>query len=93
LPVNTNHPLGTFGLLLMLVVAKLAGYLDPSNPQSRHRAQAFLARRAIDTLTAIGWVIDRLTPRLSPLPAYPRSVASTDTRPEFPGPQQKGQPC
>ena len=92
-PVRTKHPLGTLGLLLILVVAKLAGYLDPSNPLSRNRAQAFLARRAVDAVSAIGWVADRLTPRFSPLPAFPGSVASTNTRPEFPGPQQKGQPC
>jgi hypothetical protein len=95
LPVSKNHPLGTLGLLLILVVAKLAGYLrlDPSHPQYKHRAQAFFARRAIDAVTAIGWVVDRLGPRLSPLPAFPRSVASTNTRPELPGPQPKGQPC
>jgi hypothetical protein len=93
LPVTTKHPLGTLGLLLILVVAKLAGYLDPSHPQNRHRAQAFFARRAIDGVAVIGWLVDRLGPRLSPLPAFPRIVASTNTRPEFSGPQRKGQPC
>jgi hypothetical protein len=92
-PESTKHPLGTLGLLLILVVAKLAGYLDPSHPQNRHRTQAFLARRALGAVTAIGWVVDRFSPRLSPLPAFAGRVASTNSRPEFSGPQRKGQPC
>ena len=59
LPVSTKHPLGTFGLLLILLVAKLAEYSDPSHQNYRRRAQAFLARRAIDGVTAIGWIVDR----------------------------------
>jgi hypothetical protein len=65
LPVSTKHPLGTFGLLLILLVAKLAEYSDPSHQSYRRRAQAFLARRAIDGVTAIGWIVDRLCDRMS----------------------------
>ena len=45
--VTGGAPLGTFGLLLILLVAKLAEYSDPSHQRYRRRAQAFLARRAI----------------------------------------------
>ena len=52
---------GIFGLLLILLVGKLANaaYRAPGpRPQTTRR---FLARRAIDGIFAIGWLVDRLT--------------------------------
>jgi hypothetical protein len=60
-----KHPLGTFGLLLILLVAKLAEYSCPSHQTYRHSAQAFLARRAIDGVAVIGWIVDRLGDRMA----------------------------
>jgi hypothetical protein len=64
--VNTNHPLATFGLLLILLVAKLAEYSDPPQNSYKRRTQGFLARRAIDGIAVIGWIADRLGGRTRP---------------------------
>lgn len=50
LPASAKHPLGTFGVLLMLLVAKLAEYSHPLHPTYSHRARAFLGKRAVDVL-------------------------------------------
>jgi hypothetical protein len=60
LPENREHALGTLGLLLMLLVAKLAECAHPSQQTYLQRARAFLARRAIDGIAVIGWLVDRL---------------------------------
>jgi hypothetical protein len=60
LPENREHALGTVGLLLMLSVAKLAERACPSQQTYLQRARALLARRAIDGIAVIGWLVDRL---------------------------------
>ena len=62
-PPAPRHALGTLGLLLMLVVAKLvpAAYDQPTTAAGRMRG--VLARRAIDAIAAVGWAVDRIPPR------------------------------
>lgn len=59
-PVNTEHVLGSVGLFLLIVVGKLAdrGY----SPQRTltGRVSGSMARRAIDAIAVIGWLVDRL---------------------------------
>ena len=58
---SNHHALGTAGLFLMLVTARLAGtgYSDPRGPVGR--GVAFAARRGIDVIGAIGWMVDHLS--------------------------------
>lgn len=56
---------GTFGLLLVLLVGKLARYEVTPQDTRTQRARAWLARRAMDGIGAIGWLVDRLPPRAS----------------------------
>lgn len=65
LSVSAKHPLGILGLVLILLVAKLAEYSHPSHQVHSHRAQAFLAKRAIDGVALIGWIVDRLGDRIA----------------------------
>lgn len=59
-PVHTEHVLGSVGLFLLIVVGKLAdrGY----GPQRTFtgRVSGSMARRAIDAIAVIGWLVDRL---------------------------------
>ena len=76
-PMNTADVLGSVGLFLLIVVARLAerGY----GPQQTFAAQVSgcIARRAIDAIAVAGWLVDAcpsrpvLPPR--PLPA-PRAT-------------------
>ena len=63
---NIHHPLGSFGLLLVGLVGRLADHASPSNPAEYRRATAFLARRAIDAIAIVGWSVDRLGDWISP---------------------------
>lgn len=60
LSTSTDRVLGVAGLFLMLIVARLAerGYSTPRTVAGY--VAAFLARRAIDGVGVIGWVVDRL---------------------------------
>jgi hypothetical protein len=51
---------GTFGLVLVLLVSKLARYEVTPEDTYPQRARAWLARRAMDGIGAIGWLVDRL---------------------------------
>ena len=66
LSIETGNAVGMLGLLLMLVVARLANHAYEPQETVAHRVTSFLARRAIDGIAAIGWVADRL-----PAPAAP----------------------
>jgi hypothetical protein len=59
--VNAEHLLGSVGWFLVLLVARLAdrGY----GPQQTRADQlsGCLARRAIDAIAVVGWLIDRLS--------------------------------
>jgi hypothetical protein len=48
LAINTDQALALLGLFLMLIVARLAN------------RGGFLARRAIDGVAVIGWIVDHL---------------------------------
>ena len=61
-----SHPLGSFGLLLVGLVGRLADHASPSNRADDRRAKAFLARRAIDGIAMVGWTMDRLGGWMSP---------------------------
>ena len=77
--IDVRHPMGTVGLLLMVVVARLTEPALATHTTTATRAQGFTARRAIDAIALVGWLFDRL-------PAVLRG-ASRD-RPEFhPAPQ------
>jgi hypothetical protein len=56
---------GMCGLLLMLLVGKLAPYASPRQDTFPERARAWLARRGLDGIGAVGWLVDRLPPRVS----------------------------
>jgi hypothetical protein len=57
---NTEHVLGSLGLFLLLVIARVSG--SAVNPQRTlaGRASGFVARRAIDAVAIVGWLVDRL---------------------------------
>ena len=57
---GVEHAMGTFGLLLIVLISKLADCECPSRGMP-HPARAFLARRAMDGIAAIGWTVDRLS--------------------------------
>lgn len=59
------HAFGTFGLLLVLLVGKLADYEVTPQQTYPQRARAWLARLAMDGIGAIGWFVDRLPPQAS----------------------------
>ena len=52
---------GIFGLLLILLVGKLANVAYRAQGPRPQTARRFLARRVIDGIFAIGWLVDRLT--------------------------------
>jgi len=56
---------GMFGLLLVLLMSKLARYdVTPRHTYSQ-RARAWLVWLAMDGIGAIGWLVDRLPPQPS----------------------------
>jgi len=79
--VDINAAFGMLGLLLMLVVARLARPAYAPLHGLRGAAVGFAARRVIDAIAAFGWVIDRL----------PLSTAALDPAAVRParGPEQK----
>ena len=77
------HVLGTLGLLLLLLVGKLSRYEATPQHSYPQRARAWLARRAMDGIGAIGWLVDRLPrhangtrrePQLAGEPVDPRTA-------------------
>ncbi len=70
LSTTVDRTLGALGLFLMLIVAGLAdrGYAPQQTMSGR--LAGFAARRAIDGVAVMGWLVDRL-----PLPATRRVVA------------------
>jgi hypothetical protein len=70
LSTKVDRTLGVLGLFLMLIVARLADRGYSAQQTAVGRLTGFLARRAIDGVAAIGWLVDRL-----PLPAT-RDVAA-----------------
>ena len=64
--IETEHALGIFGLVLMLVIARLANHAYEPQHTAVDRPTSFLARRVIDGIAAIGWAVDHL-----PAPSAP----------------------
>ena len=62
---STRHPLGSFGLLLVGLVGRLAEHAD-SGQTGHGRIKALLARRAIDGIAVIGWTVDHIGNWMSP---------------------------
>ena len=65
LSIDVDQALGLVGLFLMLLVAKLAERGYAPQRSSAGRLGGFLARRAIDGVAVIGWVVDRIPLRRS----------------------------
>jgi len=61
----STYVLGMCGLLLVLLVGKLAPYASPRRDSFPERARAWLARRGLDGIGAVGWLVDRLPPPVS----------------------------
>ena len=55
-------PFGNVGLLFLVLVAKLVAYEASAQDPYAVRVRAWLARRAIDAIAAIGWLVDSLFP-------------------------------
>ena len=66
LSIDMGHALGIFGLFLMLVIARLANHAYEPQQTAADRLTSFLARRVIDEIAAIGWVVDHV-----PAPSAP----------------------
>ena len=60
LSIETGHALGLLGLLLMLAIAHLADPAYGAQQGTGDRLTGFFARRAIDGIAAVGWLVDRL---------------------------------
>ncbi|RPI52916.1 MAG: hypothetical protein EHM55_15300 [Acidobacteria bacterium] len=58
---GVEYASGIFGLLLILLVGKLANVAYRAQGARPQTARRFLARRAIDGVVAIGWLVDRLS--------------------------------
>ena len=74
--IDIEHPLGTVGLLLLLAVARLAGPALTTQPGIGARSGGFLARRALDVISAIGWGFDQLPNRPNAAPRGHRAGAT-----------------
>jgi hypothetical protein len=72
--INTEHVLGSVGLFLLILVGKLAdqGY----GPQGTFagRVSGCMARRAIDAIAVMGWLVDWLP---EPVVLPPHSLPAT----------------
>ena len=56
------YPLGAFGLLLMLIVARLAPAACGRPATLAGRIRGGLARGALDGIAVVGWMVDHLIP-------------------------------
>jgi len=77
---RTDATLAWLGLLLILVVARLADQIGQSQPTVGGRLSRFLSCRAIDGIGVVGWLIDHVF------------RASTGDAPAEPGPSS-AVPC
>jgi hypothetical protein len=73
----TERVLGTVGLVLLVAVAKLAERSYGPQPTFASEASGYLARRAIDAIAVIGWLVDRLPERVFLRSAPPPSTQET----------------
>jgi len=73
-----TYVFGMCGLLLMLLVGKLAPYASPRQDTYPERARAWLARRGLDGIGAVGRLVDRLPPRVSSKRREPKVAGDSD---------------
>lgn len=66
------YALGTFGLFLVLLVGLLAPHAAARQHTYSGRVRGWLARRALDGIGAIGWLVDRLPPPMAPTTREPK---------------------
>ena len=80
---SARYPLGSFGLLLVGLVGRLAEHAYSGQTDHGH-LKAFLARRAIDAIAVVGWTVDRLggwkSPSRAPRSARPDALAVATRR-------------
>jgi hypothetical protein len=69
-PVNSEHALGSVGLFLLILVGKLAERAQGPQQTFAGRVSGWMARRAIDVIAVMGWLIDRL-PEPAVMPSHP----------------------
>jgi hypothetical protein len=69
-PMNTEHVLGSVGLFLLMVVGKLAERGQGPQQTFAGRVSGWMARRAIDVIAVMGWLVDRL-PGPAVMPSHP----------------------
>jgi hypothetical protein len=69
-PMNTQHVLGSVGLFLLIVVGRLANRGHGPQQTFAGRVSGSIARRAIDAIAVMGWIVDRL-PEPAVLPPRP----------------------
>ena len=67
LSIEVGHALGIVGLFLMLAIARLSHHAYEPQQTPADRLTSFLARRLIDGIAAIGWVVDHVP---APSPHY-----------------------
>jgi hypothetical protein len=60
LSTGFDHAIGELGLLLVLVVVVMAEHGYSAHQRFAGRVGAFIARRAIDGVAVVGWLVDRL---------------------------------
>ena len=59
-PINTDHVLGSFGLVLLLLIGRLSDSAVNPDHTFAGRVSGSLARRAMDAVAIVGWLFDRL---------------------------------
>jgi hypothetical protein len=75
--VKTEHVVGWIGLVLLLLVAKLADRAYGQPVTRADRVTAWMARRGIDAVGVLGWLADRLPgPAAVTSPAPPATQTS-----------------
>jgi hypothetical protein len=84
-----EHALGALGLLLVLVLGKLAPYVEAAQQTYLERARGWLARRAMDGIAAIGWLMDRLPRGKGPVGSGAARRARRDAEMIQPGPDTR----
>jgi hypothetical protein len=78
---GVDRALGVFGLLLIVVVARLAEWDHSNRDTAMTRLCGFVARRVIDGVSLIGWIVDRLPLPGSPVIARSGSPARASCQP------------
>ena len=58
--INTEDVLGSLGLFLLLLIARLSDSAVNPPHTLAGRVSGFLALRAIDAIAIVGWLFDRL---------------------------------